>query len=200
MKRGTKNATGKSEINIKEMTDNNQRFPFNDIHPSAVIYEGVEIGKGNTIGPFCIIGAPAEWKGRETAGRVIIGNNNRITGHVTIDSGATDMTRIGSNCYIMKSVHCGHDAQIHDDVTLSCHSIIGGHTVINEQVNVGLGAIIHQKQIIAKGCMIGMGAIITKNLITEEFSVYVGNPAKLLGENKKHPNYETYIINQRQTL
>lgn len=189
-----------TEINTKEMT-NNDRFPFNQIHDTAIIYEGVTIGRGNIIGPFCIIGAPPEWKGKEgISGRVVIYNDNVITGHVTIDSGAENPTIISSSCYILKGVHIGHDALIGNYVTLSCHSIIGGHTVINEHCNIGLGAIVHQKQTIAKGCMIGMGAIVTKKLITEEYKTYAGNPARLIGDNTRHPNYETYTINQREML
>ena len=51
---------------------NNERFPFNNIHPTALIAEGVQIGRGNTIGPYCVIGFPAEWKGREVEGKVVI--------------------------------------------------------------------------------------------------------------------------------
>lgn len=189
-----------TEINTKEMT-NNDRFPFNQIHDTAIIYEGVTIGRGNIIGPFCIIGAPPEWRGLEkVSGKVIIGDNNIITGHATIDSGADAFTIIDDGCYIMKAVHIGHDAHIGHYVTLSCHSIIGGHVIIHDEANVGLGAIIHQKQTIAQGCMIGMGAIVTKKLTTVAYRIYAGNPARLIGDNTRHPNYETYTINQRDTL
>ena len=167
----------------------------------AIIYPGVQIGNGNTIGPYCIIGAPPEWRGKEgTSGRVIIGHANRLTGHVTIDSGADHHTMIGNDCYIMKGCHVGHDGDIGDHVTLSCHSIIGGHTIVNDHANIGLSAIIHQKQVIMQGVMIGMGAVVTKKLITEPYKTYAGNPAKEIGSNTKHPNYETYTINQRDSL
>lgn len=34
----------------------------NFIHPTAIIYEDVEIGDNNYIGAYCIIGAPPEHK------------------------------------------------------------------------------------------------------------------------------------------
>lgn len=176
---------------------NNERFPFNNIHPTALIAEGVQIGKGNTIGPYCVIGFPAEFKGREAEGRVVIGNDNTITGLVTIDSGTANPTVIGSGCYIMKHAHVGHDAAIDSSVTISCGAKIGGHAFICEAVNIGLNAVIHQKQEIAKGCMIGMGAVVTKKLITEPFKTYAGNPAKLIGENMNHP---LYTINMKDNL
>lgn len=175
---------------------NNERFPGNNIHDTVIIYEGVIIGTGNVIGPFCIIGAPAEWRGCDIiAGKVSIGNNNNITGLVTIDSGFIKPTIIMDGCYCMKHCHIGHDATIHNNVTISCGSKIGGHCEIYPNANVGLNAVIHQKQNIAVGCMIGMGAVVTKKLITEPYKVYAGNPAKLIGENIKHPFYN---INQKE--
>jgi len=58
------------------------------IHPTAIIADNVVIGDNCYIGPYCLIGEPAEWKGRENESKgVIIGNNVRITSHLTIDSG-----------------------------------------------------------------------------------------------------------------
>jgi UDP-N-acetylglucosamine acyltransferase len=169
---------------------NSERFPFNDIHPTALIAPGTIIGRGNTIGPYCIIGFPAEFKGKEKLSRgVIIGNNNTITGLVTIDSGTERVTEVRERCYIMKHAHIGHDAIIMSDVTISCGAKIGGHCVIIDGCNIGLNAVIHQHQDIAGCCMIGMGAVVTKRLITEPFKIYAGNPAKLIGENTKHPEY-----------
>lgn len=156
------------------------------IHPSAIIYPNVTIGENCYIGPYCIIGAPPEWKGHEEDSKgVIICDNVRITGHVTIDAGATEPTRIGNNCYIMKGVHIGHDVKIWGNVTLSCHALIGGHSEICENVNIGLGAIIHQKVLVPKDCMIGMGAIVTKKTEMQPNSKYVGNPARYLAPNIK---------------
>ena len=156
------------------------------IHPTAVVYPGVIIGDNCHIGAYCIIGSHAEWKGRENEMKgVCIGNNVRITGHVTIDSGVITKTVIGNDCYIMKGVHIGHDAIIQDNVTLSCHSIIGGHSVVMFDTNIGLGAIIHQKTCIPSGCMIGMGTVVTKKTEMKPNSKYVGNPARYLSENIK---------------
>lgn len=169
-------------------------FPTsNQIHPTAIIHPNVILGEGNKIGPLCIIGFPAEWKGKEKEGKVLIGNNNTFTGLVTIDSGSEGNTIIGDNCYFMKHSHVGHDAVIHNDVTVSCGAKIGGHTVIGKGSNIGLNAVIHQKQQIAEGCMIGAQAMVTKKLVTEPYKTYAGNPAKYLGENDKHPNYTIFM-------
>lgn len=175
---------------------NNERFPGNYIHPTALIAEGVKMGTGNYIGPYCVIGFPAEWKGYEQYnGNVTIGNNNRFTGLVTVDSGVERDTLIMNDCYFMKHSHIGHDAQILSSSTISCGAKVGGHTIIGEKSNIGLNAVIHQKQMIREGCMIGMGSVVTSKLNTEPYKTYAGNPAKLIGENNKHPDY---IIYQKQ--
>jgi UDP-N-acetylglucosamine acyltransferase len=154
------------------------------IHPTAIIGSNVIIEDDVYIGPYCLIGLPAEWKQHEHIDHgVIIGKGTRLTGLVTIDSGANHRTQIGENCYLMKHSHVGHDVVVCNNVTLSCGAKIGGHTLIGNNCNIGLNAVIHQKQIIAEGCMIGMGAVITKKLITSPKMKYAGNPARLIGEN-----------------
>lgn len=156
------------------------------IHPTAIIGHNVVIENGVYIGPYCIIGMPAEYKGKEDIDmgvRIKVGA--RLTGLVTVDSGVERQTEIGESCYLMKHSHIGHDAILQNDVTISCGAKIGGHSMIGEGSNIGLNAVIHQRQLIAEGCMIGMGSVITRKLITEPFKKYAGNPAKYIGENDK---------------
>lgn len=164
------------------------------IHPSAQIGPNVTIGKGTYIGPLCVIGFPPEYRGKEHLDKgVIIGAGARLTGLVTVDSGTDYATVIGDNTYLMKHAHVGHDAFIGAKATISCGAKIGGHATIGEHANIGLNAVIHQRQKIAEGCMIGAQAMVTKKLITEPYKTYAGNPARLLGQNDKHPNYIIYM-------
>ena len=158
---------------------------MNYIHPTAVIYEGVELGDNVYIGPYCIIGAPAEHKAfwDKPIGKVKIGDNCVITGHVTIDAGTEDVTTLGEGVWMLKHSHVGHDAWIGEDCVISCGAKIGGHTIVRSRCNIGLNVVIHQKQDIAPSCMIGMGAVVTKKLKTEPYQKYAGNPAKWIGEN-----------------
>ena len=159
----------------------------NYIHPTAIIYPNVVLGKGNYIGAYCILGAPAEHRKNwlQTNDIVVIGDNNTFTGLVTIDGGMENITYIGNDCFFMKSAHVGHDSHIWDNVTISCGAKIGGHCIIDHNVNIGLNAVIHQRQNIARGCMIGMGSVVTKGLVTLPYSKYAGNPAKYLGKNER---------------
>lgn len=160
---------------------------MNDIHETAVIYPGVTIGHNVTIGAFCIIGAPAESKrheGQDGFG-VVIGNNVTIHGHATIDAGAERPTIIDDGAYIMKTVHIGHDAIIHKNVTISPQAVIGGFVEIHEETNIGMNATIHQRVTIPSKCMVGMSAVITKKTPLEPNTVLVGNPARITRSNNK---------------
>jgi UDP-N-acetylglucosamine acyltransferase len=165
----------------------------NFIHPTAIIGDNVILGDNNYIGAYCIIGDPAEHKkfwGKEK-GKVIIGDNNIITGLVTIDAGTEYETIIQSNCFIMKHAHIGHDCWISSYVTISCGAKIGGHSIIKEYSNIGLNAVLHQFTKIERGCMIGASAFIKGE--TEEFSKYAGVPAKKIGTNE----YSRNLINPK---
>jgi UDP-N-acetylglucosamine acyltransferase len=158
----------------------------NFIHPTAIIYPNVDIGEGNWIGPYCIIGAAAESRANWGAqGKVIIGNNNRFTGLVTIDGGMDAITRIGDNTFWMKGAHAGHDAEVGDWVTVSCGAKIGGHCHIGDKVNIGLNAVIHQRVIVPDGCMIGASAFVGKKSVLKPYYKYAGVPVKELGPNIK---------------
>ncbi len=166
----------------------------NIIHPTAIIGDNVELGDNNYIGAYCIIGDAAEHKkfwGKEK-GKVYIGDNNIITGLVTIDAGTEYETFIRNNCFIMKHAHIGHDCTIWDNVTISCGAKIGGHSIIKEYSNIGLNAVLHQFTTIERGCMIGASAFIKGE--TEEFTKYAGVPARKIGDNE----YSRIAINAKQ--
>jgi UDP-N-acetylglucosamine acyltransferase len=155
----------------------------NFIHPTAIIGDNVILGDNNYIGAFCIIGDPAEHKkywGQEK-GKIIIGNNNIVTGLVTIDAGTEVPTIIEDGCFIMKHAHIGHDCRIMNNVTISCGAKIGGHSIIGEGSNIGLNAVLHQFSIIKKGCMIGASAFFKGE--SEVEMKYAGVPARKLGSN-----------------
>jgi UDP-N-acetylglucosamine acyltransferase len=157
----------------------------NFIHPTAIIGDNVILGDNNYIGAFCIIGDPAEHKKywNQEKGKVIIGNNNIVTGLVTIDAGTEVPTLIEDGCFIMKHAHIGHDCRIMNNVTISCGAKIGGHSIIGEGSNIGLNAVLHQFSVIKKGCMIGASAFFKGE--SEIEMKYAGVPARKLGQNIK---------------
>lgn len=179
-------------------------FPGNEIHATAIVSRDAKFGKGNFIGayaiigpgvrmgdnnfigPQCIIGDAAEKIGFfDKLGEVHIGNGNRFTKQVTIDAGTEKPTVVMNNCIFLKNAHVGHDAEIADDVTLSCNVCIGGHTEVWSRTNFGLGAVAHQRLRIPHGCMIGMNSTITKKTVMRPWKKYVGSPAREIGDNKR---------------
>jgi len=156
------------------------------IHPTAEIGPNVIIEENVYIGPYCIIGYPAEWKGREDIDQgVIIKAGTRITGLVTIDSGVERCTEIGKDCYLMKHSHVGHDVILKAGVTLSCGVKVGGHSVINKNNNIGLNAVIHQRVEVPEGCMIGANGFVGKKSELKPYHKYAGVPVRELGKNIK---------------
>ena len=165
----------------------------NFIHPTAIIGDNVILGDNNYIGAYCIIGDPAEHKKHwdKPKGKVYIGDNNIITGLVTIDAGTETRTIIANDCFIMKHAHIGHDCLIQDNVTISCGAKIGGHSIVKQYSNIGLNAVLHQFTTIERGCMIGASAFIKGE--TEEFTKYAGVPARKIGINE----YSRNLINPK---
>lgn len=160
------------------------------IHPTAVIYDNVDIGENVYIGPFCVIGAPPEHSTEDVGpGKgVSIADNVRLEKAVVVDSGIERKTVISYSVRAMSGAHVGHDAYVSFGAVLSPKCCVGGFTYIGSQTNVGMGAVIHQKCTIRPMCMIGMGAVITK-AVSERMQfceTWAGNPARLLGPNKKY--------------
>jgi UDP-N-acetylglucosamine acyltransferase len=192
----TDTATNKSKRFMQMVRDNH-------IHPTAIIGNNVRLGKGNKIGayvviqgktwigdnnvfePFCSIGNEPEHKdffGKKNKG-TFIGNNNVFREYVTINAGCFIPTQLGDNITMLRGSHVGHDSEIHNDCTISCNVLIGGHSLLGIGVNMGLGSICHQYSKIGSYAMIGMGSIVTKKVNVQCFGTYVGNPAKYIKEN-----------------
>ena len=155
--------------------------PSNIIHPTAIVYDNVELGKNNVIGPYTVIGSNGEMRGvkqEDFKGRVVIGSNNVISEHVTIQRPflTNRLTEIGSNNIIMAHSHIGHDATIGSNTEICTGVIIGGYAEVADYVKLKLGVIVRNRCKVGKGSLIGMGGIVTKNI--EEGKVCYGNPAK----------------------
>ena len=84
----------------------------------------------------------------------------------------------------MKHSHIGHDAQLGDNVTLSCGAKVGGHSEIGDNTNIGLNAVIHQKVKVPSGCMIGASAFVGKKSELNPNRKYAGVPVKDIGSNE----------------
>lgn len=87
-------------------------------------------------------------------------------------------TSIGNNVVLWSGNHIGHHSMIKDHVTFTSHVVMSGHCIIEENCFLGVNATLRDGIILAKGTLVAMAAAVTKS--TEEWGVYIGNPAKKL--------------------
>lgn len=163
-----------------DLLDPHDRFdPSNDIHPTAIIYDCVDIGKGNKIGAYAVIGSNGEIRNcKEFNGRVVIGDGNVISEHVTIQrpSASDAATYIGSRNLIMAHSHIGHDAIIGNDTEICTTSVIGGYAIVKDGAKVKLHCVVRNRITVGVGSIVGMGSVVTKDVA--DGAVVYGNPAK----------------------
>lgn len=94
------------------------------------------------------------------------------------DNTIQPFTSIGNNVVLWSGNHIGHHGEIKDHVTFTSHVVMSGHCEIGDNSFLGVNATIKDGIVLAKGTLVGMAAAVTRD--TEEWSVYVGNPAKKL--------------------
>jgi UDP-N-acetylglucosamine acyltransferase len=153
----------------------------NEIHKTAIIHPNVSMGKGNTIGAFCVIGGNGEIRGisqKDFKGQVVIGNNNVISEFVSIQRPAECLqsTFIGDNNLIMAHSHIGHDVFISNNTEICSGSVIGGHVKIGNGSKIKLKCVIRNRVLVGENAIVGMGSVVTKNI--ENNQIVYGNPAK----------------------
>ena len=144
-----------------------------------------KIGKNNIIYPMSSIGSDPQdlkYKGEKT--NLIIGDNNIIREHVTINTGTIQgggLTRVGSNNLIMIGAHIAHDCIIGNYIVMANNSAIAGHGIIEDSVIIGAKCGIQQFVRIGKMAMIGGMTGVSRDVIP--YAVSTGNRNFLNGIN-----------------
>ncbi|NND90807.1 MAG: acetyltransferase [Granulosicoccus sp.] len=92
------------------------------------------------------------------------------------DNTIQPFTKIGNNVVLWSGNHIGHHGHIGDHVFFTSQVVMSGHCQIGSNCFVGVNASIRDYSILGKGTLLGMGACFTGKE-TEDWSVYVGNPA-----------------------
>ncbi len=114
-----------------------------------VVVEGhTSIGEGTIIYPFASIGsAPQDLKFKGEKSELIIGKNNTIREHVTMNPGTESggmKTIIGDNGLFMVGVHIAHDCIIGDHVIMANNATLGGHVEVGDHALLGGLCGVHQ--------------------------------------------------------
>jgi UDP-N-acetylglucosamine acyltransferase len=171
--------------------------PYSVIGPHVEIDEGVLIqshvnieghtiiGKNNKIYPMASIGSDPQdlkYKGEKT--KLIIGDNNTIREHATINTGTVqggNVTKVGNNNLIMIGAHIAHDCIIGNNIVMANNSAIAGHAVIDDFVIIGAKCGIQQFVRIGTMAMIGGMTGVSRDVIP--YCVSTGNRNFLNGIN-----------------
>ena len=171
--------------------------PYTIIGPNVEIDDDVEIqshvnitghtiiGKNNKIYPMASIGSDPQdlkYKGEKTT--LMIGANNTIREHVTINTGTIQgggITNVGSNNLIMIGAHIAHDCIIGDNIVMANNSAVAGHAEIEDFVIIGAKCGIQQFTRIGKMAMIGGMTGVSRDVIP--YGLSTGNRNFLNGIN-----------------
>ena len=167
---------------------------------SNVHIEGnTKIGMGTKIFPFASLGtAPQDLKYNNEPNTLIIGDNNIIREHVTINPGTEGgggKTIIGNNCLFMISSHVAHDCKVGNNVIIANNVPLGGHVIIEDSVVIGGNSAVQQFTRIGRLAMIGGMTGVLKDVIP--FALSVGNRNYLQGLNLiglRRKNYQNKKI------
>jgi len=115
--------------------------------------------------------------------RSVIGDNCFILEDNTIQP----FTTVGNNVVMWSGNHIGHHGQIKDHVFFTSHVVLSGHCVVESYSFFGVNSTIRDYTTIAQGTLVGMASAITKE--TEEWGIYIGNPAKKVPGKKSFEAY-----------
>ena len=143
------------------------------------------IGKGNKLYSFASIGSDPQdlkYKGEETT--LLIGDNNTIREHVTINTGTVQgggLTKIGNNNLIMIGAHIAHDCIIGNNIVMANNTAIAGHAEIEDFAIIGAKCGVQQFTRIGKRAMIGGMTGVLRDVIP--YGLSTGNRNYLNGIN-----------------
>lgn len=116
---------------------------------SHVVVDGItKIGEGTIIFPFASIGsAPQDLKFHGEESELIIGKNNRIREHCTMNPGTESgamKTIVGDNGLFMMSTHVAHDCVVGNNVIMANNATLAGHVIVGDHVLIGGLSAVHQ--------------------------------------------------------
>jgi UDP-N-acetylglucosamine acyltransferase len=156
-----------------------------DLHSHVVVAGRTCIGANSKVFPFAAIGlAPQDLKYQGEPSQLIIGCNNIIREHVTMNPGTEGggmVTRIGNNCLFMVGSHVAHDCDIGDNVILVNNATLAGHVQVGEWAILGGLSAVHQYVRIGRHAMVGGMSGVESDVIP--YGSVVGNRARLSGLN-----------------
>ena len=151
----------------------------------AVVAGRTKIGAGTRIYPFASVGHPPQdlkYKGEPS--ELVVGANNVIREHVTMNPGTEGggmITRVGDNCLFMVGAHVAHDCIIGNNVIMANNATLGGHVHVGDFAILGGLSAVHQFVRIGPHAMIGGMSGVENDIIP--YGSAMGDRAHLSGLN-----------------
>ncbi len=171
--------------------------PFCIVGPEVELGQSVEltshivvagrtiIGDGTRVFPFASLGhQPQDLKYQGEPSSLIIGKNNIIREHVTMNPGTKGggmVTWVGDDCLFMVGVHVAHDCTIHDHVIMANNVTLAGHVNVGEWAILGGLSAVHQFVRIGRHAMVGGMSGVENDVVP--YGSVLGNRARLCGLN-----------------
>jgi UDP-N-acetylglucosamine acyltransferase len=155
------------------------------LYGHAVVAGRTTIGANTRIFPFASIGhEPQDLKYAGEESRIVIGRDNIIREHVTMNPGTKGggmLTRVGDRCLFMVGVHVAHDCTVGDNVVMANNATLGGHVVVGDNAVLGGLSAVHQFVRIGNHAMIGGMSGVERDVIP--YGSVMGDRARLSGLN-----------------
>jgi UDP-N-acetylglucosamine acyltransferase len=166
----------------------------------VVIGGRTTIGRRNHFFPFSAIGGiPQDKKygGEDT--ELVIGDDNTVREHCTFSLGTAQgggATRVGSDNWIMASVHVAHDCIVGDHTILANNVTLAGHVTLGDWVVIGGLSGLHQFCRVGAHAMVGGASAILRDI--PPYVICNGNPCAPHGintEGLKRRGFDADTIN-----
>ncbi len=143
------------------------------VHSGAVIGDRVRVGADCVLAPHCVLGNTGFRLFRDEGGdpwrlahkaAVLLGDYVEIGSFCSVDRGVFQDTVIEDFVKIDNQVHVGHNARVGKGSFLCAGSIVGGSSIIEENVWLGLNVATADHITVGEEAFLSMGAIVTKNV------------------------------------
>ena len=110
-----------------------------EIHPTAIVDPGAELGQGVNVGPWSVIGP-----------RVMVGDGTRVGSHVLIERDTT----VGADCHLHQGAVLGTDPQDLKFRGEETVLIVGDRTVVREYATLNRGTADLRQTVVGDDCLL----------------------------------------------
>ncbi len=138
------------------------------IHAGAVLRRGTRLGDRVTVHAHAVLGGePQDLRfDPATVSGVRVGAGTTVREHVTINRAtkAGADTVVGDNCFLMAACHVGHDCVVGNHVVMANAALLAGHVQLGDHVFVGGAAAFHQFVQVGESVMVGGLTVVSLDL------------------------------------